>query len=247
MISQDLDSLTPHSILDIFQKRVGVATSILTKLSPMALMGSRVIKTSSICLFTIPNTVVNTMIMSRLIYPSTTAPCLVLTTLTFRKFGMKAQPNANKVGPLGQRAGFDIKENFLNVIRVDFFQDSAIWANIGVGQNAKDEKLKNLADARDRIQSINYQRIDLTRMEYEVYFYERPFFNTPYLFVAFVINNKAGPSYFSYLRPDGAYFEELAKRVNVTSFNKEEIYDAFVPIEGESNAKKSLGLPLFGK
>jgi len=159
---------------------------------------------------------------------------------------LKAQPNANQIGPLGQRAGFDIKENFLNLIRVELFQDAAVWANIGVGDHAKDEKLKNLADARDRIQSVNYQQIDLTRMEYEFYFVERPFFNKPYLFVACVINNKQGPSYFSYLRPDGAYFEELAKRVNVTSFNKNEIYDAFVPIKGESNVTKSYGLPLFG-
>ena len=134
-----------------------------------------------------------------------------------------------------------------DVIRVEFFQDAAIWANIGVGENIKDEKLKNLADARNRIQSVNYQRVDLTRMNYEVYFYEKPFFNKPYLFVAFVIDNKEGPSYFSYLRPDGAYFEELAKRVNVSSFNMEEIYDTFVPIDGESDNKKSLGLPLYGK
>lgn len=48
------------------------------------------------------------------------------------KYAM-GQPMANTVGPLGRRAGMDIKETHFNVIRLNLFQDANIWVNIEEG------------------------------------------------------------------------------------------------------------------
>ena len=165
---------------------------------------------------------------------------------------MVAQPKANKIGPLGLRAGFDIKENFQNVLRVQLFGDAGIWVNIGSGDAIKDAKIDNLNDARDRAQSANYQRIDLSKIQHEVYFFERIFFNTPYVFVGLVLENMPGEaSEFSYLRPDGVYFDELSKKMNVSGFENTENYNIKVPVEnypsqGQTTVRATIGLPLYG-
>lgn len=41
------------------------------------------------------------------------------------------QPGANMVGPLGRRAGLDIKENYTNVLRLEHFPDARSWGNVG--------------------------------------------------------------------------------------------------------------------
>ena len=163
-----------------------------------------------------------------------------------------AQPNSNKIGPLGLRAGFDIKENYQNVIRMEQFGDAGIWVNIGTGDSFKDAKIDNLEHARNRTQSANYQRIDLTNLQHEIYFFERLMFNTPYMFVGLVLENNPGyPSEFSYIRPDGAYYKELNKRKNLKGFNYFENYNVKVPVEnypqtGQTTVKATIGLPLYG-
>jgi hypothetical protein len=42
----------------------------------------------------------------------------------------------------------DIGENFLNLVRFDLFPDAHIWANIGLGNNATDLKVKNLEELK---------------------------------------------------------------------------------------------------
>jgi len=164
---------------------------------------------------------------------------------------LRAQPNANKLGPLARRAGMDIKENFLNVIRVNLFADAGIWVNVGSGNNATDEKLKTLTDIRKRLQSLNYQSVDLSKVNYEIYLVERPFFNSPYIFVMFVIENEVGESEFSYVRPDGAYWKGLQKHANTTGFNNNEIYNPKLavknhPTVGKTTVKKIISVPAFG-
>ena len=53
---------------------------------------------------------------------------------------IKAQPAANKIGPLGKRAGIDIRENFHSAIRMTHFPESGIWANIGQ-ENSKNNAI----------------------------------------------------------------------------------------------------------
>ena len=164
---------------------------------------------------------------------------------------LRAQPNANKLGPLARRAGLDIKEIFFNAIRVHLFEDAGIWVNIGSGNNETDEKFRTLGEIRDRVQSINYQGVDLTKVNYEVYFVERAFFNQPYLFVMFIMENKEGKSEFSYVRPHGKYWEELQKHQNTSGLNHDEHYFSSLPIknypaEGETTVKKTIGLPSYG-
>ena len=74
------------------------------------------------------------------------------------------QPNVNRIGPLGLRAGFDIKENFQNVLRMEQFADAGIWVNIGSPTPFKDHKIHNREEARYRVQSADYQRVDLSKV-----------------------------------------------------------------------------------
>lgn len=107
-----------------------------------------------------------------------------------------AQDGANKVGPLGERAGLDIKENYLNVLRLELFPDANAWVNTS-----------------GDVDVIDWQAVDAKRTPYEVYLVERPFFNEEYLFYVVVFDDRnAHGRNFSYIRPDGAYYEHLMER-----------------------------------
>jgi len=116
-----------------------------------------------------------------------------------------AQEGANKVGPLGARAGLDVKENYLNVLRLDSFPDGRAWVN-----TATDTRGAN-ADT----QQLDWEAVDLEgQTDYEVYLIERPFFNEEYLFITVVFSDNADGANdtFSYVRPDGAYYDHLVDR-----------------------------------
>ena len=106
------------------------------------------------------------------------------------------QPGANIVGPLGKRAGLDIKENYLNVLRMEHFPDANSWVN-----------------ATGDVNSIDYDIIDEKKTPAEYYLVERPFFNEEYLFIIAVFDDKGEKKRnFSYVRPDGAYYDHLMAR-----------------------------------
>ena len=104
-----------------------------------------------------------------------------------------AQPGANRIGPLGKRAGLDIKELYTNVVRLYPFPDARLWVNVGDDTN------------------VRWKAVDAKRTMAEFYLYERPFFNAPYLFLTVVLDNK-GNRDFRYVRPDGPYYEDLRGR-----------------------------------
>ncbi|MFT5722828.1 MAG: hypothetical protein ACI9W6_003164 [Motiliproteus sp.] len=107
-----------------------------------------------------------------------------------------AQEGANIVGPLGERAGLDIKENYLNILRLKLFPDASAWVNTS-----------------GDVDVIDWQAIDPKRTAYEVYLVERPFSNEKHLFYVVVFDDldKQGRN-FSYIRPDGTYYEHLMAR-----------------------------------
>ncbi|MEH6358022.1 MAG: hypothetical protein V7745_03475 [Pseudomonadales bacterium] len=111
-----------------------------------------------------------------------------------------SQPAANKVGPLGVRAGLDIRENYLNVLRLDLLPDANLWVNTQQSTNP----LWQAVDTSRRSQT-----------DAEIYLVERPFFNEEFLFIVAVFDDgRIGrSSQFSYVRPDGAYFKSLVKRI----------------------------------
>lgn len=108
-----------------------------------------------------------------------------------------AQDGANQVGPLGKRAGLDVKENYTKVLRLLHFPDARSWVNIG--QEGKDDL------------HVKWEAIDTAKTEAEYYLVERPFFNTPYLFLTAVFDN-ADNRDFEYVRPDGPYYEALKEK-----------------------------------
>jgi len=104
------------------------------------------------------------------------------------------QPGANKVGPLGKRAGLDVKENYTNVLRLNQLSDARSWIN--VGQKGQD----NL--------HVKWEAIDASKTNVEYYLVERPFFNKPYLFVTAVYDNKDNND-LRYVRPEGPYYDSI--------------------------------------
>jgi len=167
------------------------------------------------------------------------------------KFAM-AQPMANKIGPLARRAGMDIKETHFNMIRMHLFEDAGLWVNIGTGNTQTDKAIRNLEELKKKIMTLNYQRVDLTKYNYEIYLIERPFFNKPYIFIAMIIDNKIGSSDFSYVRKDGTYWQALKKLgktagiSNNTENHYPKYYIANHPSQGVSTSKVIYGLPVYG-
>lgn len=138
------------------------------------------------------------------------------------------QEAANKVGPLGKRAGLDIKENYTNVLRLEQFSDARSWVNIG--QKGKDKS------------HVKWEAIDTQKTNAEYYFVERPFFNSAYLFLIAVFDNQDNRD-FQYVRPDGAYYESLKAQgadVKTTVTQQPRFH-----ISNEQIGK-AIGTPLYG-
>jgi len=104
-----------------------------------------------------------------------------------------AQESANKIGPLGVRAGLNVQQNFPNVLRLNLFSDARSWVNVGTSNE------------------VDWQAIDGESMAAEYYLYERLFFNEKYLFLAAIYDDVVGQS-MPYVRPHGAYYEHLKQR-----------------------------------
>jgi len=104
-----------------------------------------------------------------------------------------AQKGANRVGPLGKRAGLDVRELYTNVLRLKPFPDARAWVNVGDSVN------------------VDWKAVDVEKTNAEFYLYERPFFNVPYMFLTVVFDNERNDD-FSYVRPDGAYYDDLVRR-----------------------------------
>jgi hypothetical protein len=104
-----------------------------------------------------------------------------------------AQRGANRIGPLGKRAGLDIRELYTNVVRLHPFPDARVWVNVGDATN------------------VRWKAVDPRSTKAEFYVYERPFFNAPYLFLTVVMDNERNAD-FRYVRPAGPYYEHLSSR-----------------------------------
>ena len=141
-----------------------------------------------------------------------------------------SQPAAGKVGPLGQRAGIDIEENYTKVLRLDHFPDAKTWVNVGVP--GKDNT------------HFDYRAVDTSKTNAEYYLVERPFFNVPYLFIIAVYDNIDNDD-FDYVRPAGDYFAELAKAKQDKAVKTKLDYDHRFYLEdgGLATAK---ALPVYG-
>lgn len=139
-----------------------------------------------------------------------------------------SQPGANQIGPLGKRAGLDVKENFRNVLRLEHLPDARSWVNTG---QPGEDKLH-----------VKWQAIDTSKTNAEYYLVERTFFNRPYLFLTAVYDNVDNPDH-RYVRPAGAYYDSVKQ--NHTDLKTEVTYQPRFHLEG-GGMTKPVGLPLYG-
>ena len=86
------------------------------------------------------------------------------------------------------------------------FEDAKLWVNVGKDQ------IHTFKELEDQVmQLVDYQAVDFSKYDYEVYLLEKPFFNAPYLFIAIVMEHKTNKKVFEYIRKDGAYWDGLQK------------------------------------
>lgn len=138
------------------------------------------------------------------------------------------QPAADQIGPLGKRAGLDIKENYRKVLRLKQFPDARSWVN--VGQKGKDAL------------HVKWEAVDTSKTQAEYYLVERPFFNKPYLFVTAVYDNVDNADH-SYVRPDGKYFDSLNAKASELKTTVTQQPRFHLEKGGEARA---IGLPIYG-
>jgi len=138
------------------------------------------------------------------------------------------QPGANQIGPLGKRAGLDIKENYTKVLRLKQFPDARSWVN--VGQAGKDAL------------HVKWDAVDTSKTNVEYYLVERPFFNKPYLFVTAVYDNKDNAD-FRYVRPEGKYYDSI--KSNYPDIKTSVTAQPRFHLEG-GTIGKAVGLPIYG-
>ncbi|MDD1781113.1 hypothetical protein LRP49_07835 [Enterovibrio sp. ZSDZ35] len=138
-----------------------------------------------------------------------------------------SQDGANQIGPLGKRAGLDVTENYLNVLRLDHFPDANTWIN--TGQEGKDAS------------HVEWKAIDPSKTKVEYYLVERTFFNKPYLFVTAVYDNVNNDDH-QYVRPDGDYYASLSDPSTLK--NKVTMTPRFNLLGGGEG--QAIGLPIYG-
>jgi len=160
---------------------------------------------------------------------------------------MRAQKTANKAGPLGKRAGMDINENFNSILKVELFGHGGVFANVGQGNPDTDQMQKTLDELKSRAQTIDYKRIDDEKIDYEFYMIERGYHNyaESYLIVAFVMDSKVNPKDYSYVRPDGRYYNGLVQR-GITPLNTVPKFDPPIYIEDDEKEHTVYGMAAFG-
>ncbi|NRD72344.1 hypothetical protein HQQ94_03620 [Shewanella sp. VB17] len=120
-----------------------------------------------------------------------------------------AQPSANKVGPLGKRAGLDIHENYSNVLRLNLFEDARTWVNV-------------TKDSRE----LDWHAVDASKTMSEYYIIEKRFQGANYLFLMAIYDNKNNDD-FSYIRPDGPYYEYIKSHIKSELKTKVTTYPHF--------------------
>jgi len=151
------------------------------------------------------------------------------------------QPGARDIGPLGERAGIDITEYYTKVLRLHHFGDAQTWINTL-------DTAPGIAGTDD----VHWRRLNTAKTKVEYYLVERPFFNEDYIFLIAVFDDKGvvGKGEFSYVRPDGPYYEHLMARGETlnTSFKQFSKYHVFEEKNGKLKPKYDAieGLRLYG-
>ena len=147
------------------------------------------------------------------------------------------------MGPLGIRAGLDIKENFHKIIQLHQFPGATAWANIGQGDPETDVRPKNLEEMRERPQTVNYTAIDIGegKVEIEIYLAERGYSNSTVTYLQFIVvlKDNKHPEAYTYLRPDGYYYDVLVKfNENAKHINQYPVSKFSISIRGEDEQKR---------
>ena len=109
---------------------------------------------------------------------------------------------------------------------------------MGQGNPETDKMQQTLEELRNRAQTVSYKRVDLDKVDVEVYLMERAYHNgrDTYLITIFVMLDKENEAVHSYIRPNGKYYEGLLVR-GYTIVNTVPNNAPSLPIENETELK----------
>jgi len=162
---------------------------------------------------------------------------------------VKAQKNANKVGPLGKRAGMDVNENFNAILRMELFGGAGVYTNVGQGNSEADLMQKTLEELKSRAQTAHYKRVDDSKVDMEFYIIERGYHNYPgsYLLIGMVMDSKVDPTDYAYVRPSGRYYDEILSRdMEILNFKPNFAPPTYVKDGEVAEKAKIYGMAIFG-
>lgn len=144
---------------------------------------------------------------------------------------VKKQRNANKIGPLGIRAGLDIDDLYTDVIKIDFFPDANMWIQVGQKPEKPWKDIFNQKDIDSGKMTLDvaYRTLDKSKVDFEVYLVERTSWNVPYIFITVVVDNKENDD-LQYVRPNGLYWDAIKARNLHKDVKTEVTYNPVMPI-----------------
>ena len=112
--------------------------------------------------------------------------------------------------------------------------------------------MKTYTDFKNQVkQIVDYQAVNLDEYDYEIYLYEKSFFNAPHLFIAIVMEHKT-EKVFEYIRKDGFYWNQLQDKYSgkeLTSINSKITFNPPITVQfanGTQENRTVFPIPLYG-
>ena len=79
-----------------------------------------------------------------------------------------------------------------------------LWVQVGLEDESRNVFDQNDINEGNMKMDIAYRALDNSKIDFEVYLIERPFFNVPYIFITIVMDNKENED-MRYIRSAGLY------------------------------------------
>ena len=126
--------------------------------------------------------------------------------------------------------------------------DANLWVNTGGSNDSDSDIRRTLREMRELPpQKVNYEKVDLSEYDYEIYLVEKPFFNVPTLFISVVLEHKTERE-MEYIRPAGHYWDLLPEKYqgdkDIKNINNEIKYYPEIYVKNGNNPIKKKVYPL---
>ena len=122
-----------------------------------------------------------------------------------------------------------------------------LWVQVGLEDESRNVFDQNDINEGNMKMDIAYRALDNSKIDFEVYLIERPFFNVPYIFITIVMDNKENED-MRYIRSAGLYWNSLVDKGLTDGIKSTMNYDPEMPVmdNGEQVTKTMWYTPFYG-